>query len=482
VLVALGGAAGAVLGRYILRFVLRQLTALPLVLPHLQVAALDGRVLLFNLALCALLAILCSLAPIALSSRTDIQGVLRGGRTVAGPKGSIRLFSLLIASEAAFAMILLVGSGLMTRSLIHLQKAEHGLRPDHVLTLRVPVGGGPNQVGAAARYNTKPRQIAYYSEILDRIQRIPGVQEAAIVNNLPLSGVSSTTIHRDFSGEVIGISTRTITPRYFAAMGIPLIAGRLFTDADQAGSPGVVIVNQHLARQFFPDRSPIGQRIPSESGGPGATVVGVVKDTPQLVYGKPAENEVYIPMRQYIFAAFMSTIVVRTPGDPLAVAATIQKEVWAVDSNQPVLKIETMNDVIAESIWRPRFSAWIFSVLGGLAVLLTAAGVYAVIAYTSKLRAHEIGIRVALGATPRHVVRNVLQSAMIPLSAGLAFGLAAALLLSRLLSKLLYGVSTNDAATYLAATGFLLLIGAIASARPAWKAAAGDPLEAIRSE
>ncbi len=263
-------------------------------------------------------------------------------------------------------------------------------------------------------------------------------------------------------------------------MGIPVIAGREFSEQDQIDSPGVAIINQYLARQLFPNRDPLGQAI-GESKVPAITVVGVVKDSSQLTYDQPAIGEIYRPYRQFIFAAFMSTIVARTSGEPLSVAAALRQAVWAVDPDQPIVRVETMNDVIADSIWRPRFSAWVFSVLGGLALFLTCAGVYSVVAYTSALRAREIGIRVALGATPQNVVAVILRGAMIPLAASLAISFVATLLLSTL-ATLLYEIRSNDPVTYLGAGALLLAIGAVASARPAWKAATRDPLAALRTE
>ena len=172
----------------------------------------------------------------------------------------------------------------------------------------------------------------------------------------------------------------------------------------------------------------------------------------------------------------------RTPGDPLAVAGALRKAIWEVDPNQPIVRVETMTDVIADSIWRPRFSAWTFSVLGALAMLLTSAGVYSVVAYTSTLRAKEVGIRAALGATPGRVVALIMRDALAPLAIGLTVGIGAAILLSRLLTSLLYELSSTDPATYVSAAALLLAIGAAASARPAWKAAAGDPLQALRMD
>ncbi len=481
VLAVLGSAAGIALAHYGLQFLTRQIAALPIVLPHIQRVAVNERVLLFNTVLCLMLACIFSIAPVFLASKTDLQMVLRGGHSAGGPKGSTRLFSFLIASEAAFAFLLLAGSGLMIRSLIRLQQADHGIHADHVLTMRVPIGSR-TQTRPSGKYDTKPRQAAYYNELVERLQRIPGVRAIAVVNNLPLSGVNTATILPGPDGKPAQMPTRTISPQYFSVMGIPLIAGRVFSEADQTGSKRVAIINEYLARQLFPDRDAVGQTLPGEDSSFPLTVVGVVKNTPQMSYEHPAKGEMYLPIRQVIFGVFMSTVVVRTSGNPLSLAATLRKEVWAVDPNQPIVKVETMDDVIADSIWRPRFSAWVFSVLSGLALLLTSAGIYSVVAYTTNLRAREIGIRVALGATPRKVVAVILRGAMLPLVSGLAVSMVAALMLSRLLASLLYEIGSNDPITFLSAGVLLLAIGAVASAGPAWKAATADPLQALRTE
>jgi putative ABC transport system permease protein len=423
---------------------------------------LNGRVLLFNLALCVFLACLCSLAPLLFARGTDLQAALRSSQG-SGRRGSSRLFSILIACESAFAFLLLAGSGLMLHSLIRVQQTDRGFRPEHVLTLRVPVGG-------TTKYATKPQQMAYYHDILERLQRVPGVAAAAFVNNLPLSGANTTLTNQQGSEMV---AARTISAQYFTAMGIPLLEGRAFADSDR----GVAIVNQYMARQLFPDRDPVGQTMRG-----GLTIVGVVKDSSQASYDQPVKNEMYEPYRQYIFGTFLSTFVIRTAGDPLALADVLRQEVWAVDPDQPVLKVETMDDVIADSIWRPRFSAWIFSVIGGLALVLTCAGVYSVVAYTATLRAREVGIRVALGATPSRIIVLILRDAMLPLTAGLAVSLIAALLLSRLLTGLLYEIGPGDPVAYIGAGAVLVIAGVFASVRPALRAASADPAQVLRSE
>lgn len=476
-----GSAAGIVIAHYALEYLIKQIARLPVVLPHVQRVTLDERVLLFNIVLCLALACVISVAPLLVASKTDLQAVLRSGHAAGGSKTSARLFSILIACEAAFAFLLLAGSGLMIRSLIRLEEADHGFRPDHVLTMRVPVGS-LRQLRPARKYDTKPRQMAYFHELVETLHRVPGVKALAVVNNLPLSDINTSVVKNGPNGEQVLVAARTISPEYFTAIGTRLIAGRFFSDADQTGSPRVAIINERLARQLFPGRNAVGQQLPGEGSDAGEKVVGVVKNAPQMSYERPPEGEIYFPYRQYIFGAFMSTIVVRTSGEPLALADTLKRSIWTVDPDQPIVKIETMSDVIADSIWRPRFSAWIFSVLGGLALLLTSAGVYGVVAYTTALRTREVGIRVAMGASPRDVVVVVLRGAMIPLVAGLAVSLVAALLLTRLLASVLYETSGTDPVAYLGAAVLLLTIGTAASLHPAWRAAIGDPIRALRNE
>jgi putative ABC transport system permease protein len=416
-----------------------------------------------------------------LAFRADLEAVLRSGHRGTGSRGATRLFSILIACEAAFAFLLLVGSGLMIRSLIRLQQADHGIHADSVLTMRVPIGS-LTQTRPRGKYESKPRQMQYYREVIERLKRVPGVKAVAVVNNLPLSGVNTTTLLAVPGAEPIGLPTRTISPEYFSVMGIPLISGRWFAESDVTGSQPVAILNEYLARQLFPGRDAVGQALPPAGQEGPAIVVGVVRNSPQMSYEAPPKAELYRPYQQVMFGVFLSTVVVRTAGDPLALAATLRKEIWAVDASQPIVKVETMDEVIANSIWRPRFSAWLFSVLGGLALVLTAAGIYSVVAYTATLREREVGIRVALGATPADVIRAIVRGAMVPLITGLAISGLAALFLSRLLGSILYEIKGTDPVTYIGAGAVLLAIGALASARPAWRAAAGDPVRALRME
>ncbi len=475
ILAVMGSVVGLAIGRVLLRLMLRQLDALPIALPHLQRVALNGRVLLFNAAVCLILACICSLAPLVFASRTDVQTVLRGGQADTGRR-STRLFSSLIASEAAFAFLLLVGSGLLIRSLIRLQSADTGFHSDHVLTMRVPIGT-QMQSNPAGKYDTRARQIEFYRQVLDRLAIVPGVRAVGVVNNLPLSEANTTTVYRGPDGGALGVMTRTVSEQYFAVMGIRLLQGRVFSEDYQDG----VVINEYLAHLFFPDRNPIGQVLPSDRPAK-AMVIGVVVNAWRRRYDEPVAGEIYIYYRKYIFGAFLSTIVARTSGDPLALAGILRKQIWDVDPNEPVLKIQTMDDIIAASIWRPRFSAWIFAALGALALLLTSAGIYSVVAHTTALRTKEVGIRVALGASRQNIAAVVVRGSMAPLTMGLLAGFVGALILSRFLSSLLYETSHTDSVAYLIAAALLSALGLVASVRPAWRAATADPLDALRNE
>ena len=480
-LAVLGTAAGMAAARATLRVLVRQLAALPIAIPHLQGVSLNQRVLLLNTALCLAVACGLSLLPVWLARRADLQTVLRTGQGGGSPRGSTRLFSLLIGAEAAFAFLLLVGSGLMMHSLIRLEESDNGFRPDHVLTLRVPVGTA-TQPRPPGKYDNKPSQMVHYQQLLDRVEQIPGVRYAAFVNNPPLSTVNTTTGFLAPDGTAKGVPTRTISDGYFAAMGIPLLAGRVFTAEDQsADAPRVGIIDQHMARGLFEGRDPVGQVL-RVSNSFSIRIVGVVKDAAQMSYGRPAADELYIPFRQTIFGVFMSTIVVRTAGDPRAIAPALRQAIWAADADQPIVKVETLSDVIADSIWRPRFSAWVYTVLASLALLLTAAGIYSVVSFTTTLRARDVGLRVALGATPGRVGWEILRGTMAPVMGGLLVSLVAARLLSRLMESLLFETSDMDPAAYGLAALVLLGTGLISATRPAWRAAVRDPLETLRSE
>ena len=320
VLAVAGSAAGIVLARYALEYLIKQLARLPIPLPHLQRIALDERVLLFNIILCLALACTIGAAPILMASKTDLQAVLRSGQGAGNVRTSTRLFSILIAWESAFAFLLLVGSGLMIRSLVRLEEADHGLQPDHVLTMRVPVNS-LRQMRHSGKYDTKPQQMAYYRELVDRLHRVPGVKALAVVNNLPLWGCQHVS-----DGQRPGThdQSRILHRHGDPADRRPLFLGQRIGPDRRAWSSSISV----WRKSCFQNRNAVGEKLPngeSESRD-GPTIVGVVHNAPQQSYEKPSEGEIYLPYQQFIFGAFMSTIVVRTSGDPLALADSLKKQ------------------------------------------------------------------------------------------------------------------------------------------------------------
>ena len=479
VLAALGSAAGFLLAKYSLALLVARVAQMPVIAPHLQQIAIQGRAAVFCVVSSVVVASLCSVAPMLFASRAGSHQALRTGRSQ-GSGASGPIFSFLIASQSAFAVILLVGSGLLVQSVVRLQGSDKGFQPENVLTMRVPIGSmrGPLPAGK----ENAEQQVAFYREVLRRIEAIGGVRHAAFSSNLPLSGINMTILFRVPDGKDVGYSVRSISPDYFAAMNIPLVGGRAFRDSDGAGAPPVAIVNEHLARLLYPDRDPIGQPLLGDGAENDTRIVGVAKNTWQNKFGQQLHAEVYLPYGQTLRWSFASAVIVRTERDPLAIAAQVRKAVWDVDPDQPIVKLETMSSAISNAIWQPRLSAWTFSAIGLLALLLSASGAYAVVSYTSELRMPDFGVRIAVGAPPRSIAMLVLGTALKPLFGGLAVGGGASLLLAQFLSSLLYETRSTDPAPYLASAALILGIGALACVRPVVRAATMDPLEVLKAD
>ncbi|MDA0205748.1 MAG: ABC transporter permease [Acidobacteria bacterium] len=475
---ALGSVLGLIAAHQALRLLSKLLARLPIVLPHLQFVELNARGVTASVLLCLAVACLCSLAPILFAAGAPARAALRSGERT-GSKASRPLFSFLVASQAAFACFLLVGSGLMLHSVVHLQNADKGFKPENILALSVPTGTmrGPRPTGK----ETQPQIAAYYERLLEQVERINGPGSAALVSNLPLSGINMTLAFPGADGETIGLSATSVSSQYFAVMGVPLVSGRLFTPAERDGSAPVVVVNERLASEMFPGQSAVGQYLPVSQEAK-IRIVGVVKDSWQSKYDQPIAGEIYLPYEQAIRWAFASTIVIRTDRDSRTTAEALQRAIWAVDPNQPITRIRGMDAILSDAIWRPRFSAWAFSLLGLIALLLSALGTYAVVNYTSALRMREVGIRMCVGATARDVVRLVVAEAMRPLAIGLAVGGLATLGLARFLSSVLYETSSWEPEAYLGAAAVMLAASVIASFLPALRAASADPVSVLRAE
>jgi len=475
-LAALGGIGGVFVAYWGIRGLL--LIAPPDV-PHLSRIQLDPTVLAYTAVIALFTGVIFGLAPALHGTRLRLQEVLKEGR---GSSGGARHRALksLVVSEVALALVLLIGGGLMARSFVEQVKVKPGFRTDNLLTMRVSL--------PPLKYETPPRQASFFRDALGRIAALPGVRAAAAVQTLPLGG-SNSWRGVDIEGrpvadpgDRISIGYLIVTPDYFRAMDTPLLHGRFFTAQDAENSPRVAIVNETAARQYWPqDRSPVGRRIRfSSEEEPWMTVVGVVRDVRHQSLSRPPRAELYLPHEQEPTRAM--TLVAWTASDPLGLAPAVREAVWAVDRDQPVYSVMSMQQVLDERVDGQKATAQVMGTLSLLALVLASVGIYGVVAYMVSERTHEIGIRMALGARQRDVFRLVLRQGMRLVGIGLVIGLAAAVGVMRLLASILFGVTPTDPLTYASVTVFLLGVAAAASYLPARRAMRVDPMIALRYE
>ena len=479
VVLALGGAAvGIVLGAVGVR-VLR--ATLPPDTPRVSSITLDGPVLGVCTALAVLLGIVFGLAPALLTSRGDVQDALRGSRGVAGRAGGERTRGALVVAEVALTLVLVIGAGLMMRTLWSLSHVAAGFRPDGVLTLRVQPSG--------ERYDTYAEQMEYVTTLLDRLAALPGVQSTGLIHHLPLSGYAWYS-NIDLEGKVrapnetpLRSGWRVIQGNYFQTMGIPLIRGRAFSRTDTREAPPVVIVSESFARAAWPGEDPIGKRFRAGNATRGTgpvTVIGVVGGVRHVSLDASPEPELYRPYSQTPMGAL--SIALRTRGDPLAVAAQARRTIQVIDANVPISDVRSLEQVMSVSVAQPRLIMWLLLVFAGVGLVLGAVGVYGVIAYAVGERRREIGVRIALGAEPGRVAASVLAQGVRYAALGVAIGLAGSFGVTRLMRTLVFGVSTTDPATFVGLSAFLVVVAALASYLPARQAAKTDPMVALRAD
>ena len=478
VVLALGGAAaGIALGALGVR-VLR--AALPPDTPRLASIALDAPVLAVCATLAIVIGITFGLAPAFLASSGDVQDALRGARGVAGRAGGERTRGTLVVAEVALTLVLVIGAGLMMRTLWSLSHVAAGFRPDGVLTMRVQPTG--------ERFNSAAQQIEYVNTLLERVTRLPGVQSAGVIHHLPLAGYAWYS-NIDLEGRVrapgeapLRSGWRVIAGNYFQAMRIPLIRGRTFNATDSREAPPVAIVSDAFARAAWPGEDPIGKRfLAGNATRTGAvTVVGVVRGVRHITLDAAPAPELYRPIAQTPMS--MVSVVMRTTGDPLALTGLAQQTIRAIDADVPISDVRSLEQVMSASVARPRLIMALLLVFAGVGVVLGAVGVYGVIAYAVGERRREIGVRIALGAEPRAVARSVVFRGVRYAAIGVAIGAVGALGVTRLMRTLLFGVSATDPATFIGLSMFLMMTAALASYLPARQAARTDPMEAIRAD
>jgi putative ABC transport system permease protein len=458
---------------------------LPESLSKLQAISVDSRVFLFTLGVTVLTAIAFGAVPAYHAARANPGDTLgETGRDLSGGVSGRYLRRVLVVSEVALAVVLLVGAGLLIRSFQRLRQVDVGFKPDKLMTMRM--------VLPMPKYAKPENRRAFYDELLRRVHELPGVEAAGMITFLPLS-----TSGMKFSFSVEGRNQpsdmqlpfalyRVVSPDYFSALGIPLQRGRLFDSRDSATATPAIIINRHLAEQFWPGEDPTGKRLKigaADSQNPWATVVGVVGNVRQAgLYGEMLP-ELYVPYTQERRPwVAPRDLVVRVNGDSAALVGAVREAVWAVDKDQPVSNVRTMDQVFALAVSRERFQMLLLALFAALALVLACVGLYGVISYAVAQRTHEIGVRMALGAQPRDVLRLVIRQGMVLTIAGLVVGVGVGLAATRVMTDMLFGVTATDAVTFVSVGVLLVIVAFLACYVPARRATKVDPLVALRYE
>ena len=451
-------------------------------IPQLTDFSFDMKVPLFALVVSLLTSLIFGLAPAIDASNPNLNEALKeGGRSSSGGATRARLRNALVITEVALAVVLVTASGLMLRSFVRLQGTSSGLNPHNLITLELEL---PD-----VRYHAAQQQTLFQQQLLQRVGSLPGVQNAATVDNLPFSGNAFNTSFT-IEGRPTGPTTETprayyrvISPDYFPAIGIELHKGNQFTDRDTAEQPGVAIVNETAAQRYWPGVDPLGKRIKRgrpESKNPWLTVIGIVSGSRQLSLKEGSQPEIYVPYLQNPGLTF--TLVARTASDPRSLTGALRKEVLSADREIPAVNIKLMEELISNSVAKERFYVLLLAVFAVLALILAAVGVYGVMSYSVTLRTRDIGIRMALGARPVDIFKHIVGQALLLGLIGLGVGIVLAIASTRVMSSLLYGINATDPLTLAITSLVLLAVALLASYLPARRATRVDPLVTLRYE
>nr|MBA3767276.1 ABC transporter permease [Acidobacteriota bacterium] len=452
-------------------------------LPLLGHVEIDARVLGFTVLISILTAVVFGLAPALHASRPDLNDALKeSGRGSSGGPGRSRLRGALVVSEIALSLVLLICAGLLIKSVMRLRNVNPGFNPDNLLTMNVWL--------PSAKYPKAPAWLGFYDQMLQRIKAVPGVQAAGVVSVLPLStNFDGRTLEVEGQpkapGESPEVELYIATPDYLRAMEIPTLKGRALSEQDGVNAPHVALLSETMARRFWPNEDPLGKRIrflnsDPEEKRPWKSVVGVVSDVKQKGLDAEGTMQFYLPLAQQPSSAM--TLVVRTAAAPSTMIAPVRREILALDQDQAAFNIATMDQLRAESTALRRFSMSLLALFAGVALTLAAVGIYGVIAYSVTQRTHEIGIRLALGAETRDVLKLVVGQGLKLAVLGVGLGLIAAFALTRVLSSLLYGVSATDPVIFTSLSLLLAVVALLACLIPARRATKVDPMVALRYE
>jgi putative ABC transport system permease protein len=472
----IGGALGLLLAFWGLRLLIG---ISPDVIPRAEGVSLDGWVLAFTLLVSALTGVLFGVAPALLMARTNPNESLKeSGRGDSGGVRRHRLRNALVILEVALSLVLLVGAGLLIRSFMRLRHVDTGLDPRGVLTMQVAL--------PTSRYANPAQQAAFYDQVLERVKSLPGVSAAGATTRLHLDEPGGSVLffregQPDLGPQNPQARLRVVTPQYFQALGIPLVQGRMFNERDTAAGQRVMLINESMARRYFPNENPLGKRITYTLDHLTCEVVGVVRDAKTSVDEAQAREELYVPYTQR--SAPNMTLVVRgATADPSSLSREVRREMQAVDGEQPVANVRTMEQVIDASVAQPRFTATLLMIFAAIALVLASIGIYGVMSYSVTERTKEFGILMAVGAQQRDVLKMVLGQGLKVAVVGVAVGLLAAILLTRVLVNQLYGMSATDPLTFAGVSLLLLTVALVACYVPALRATKVDPIIALRHE
>jgi len=475
-----GGVAGVAIAMgslYIVR------TINPGNIPRLEAISLDGGVLAFTFATSILTGLVFGLAPALRAVSVDLNSALKaGGRSSQGAGGFAvsrhRLRGLLVVSELALSLMLLIGAGLLVRSFVRLQNVPPGFNPDHVLSARISFAG--------PKYRDRKLMGRIFEDLTARLTRIPGVTSAGAVSTLPFTssvgwgGLQIEGYVPPPNEPELQVDKRAATTGYFRAMEIPLLKGRYFNEHDVHEAPPVAIIDDKMAQRFWPRDNPVGKRIRNGSNPPWVTIVGVVGTVKQYGLDQDLRMVVYSPHAQNEYNGMY--LAARAAGDPTALTGALLREVHAIDPDVPLYEVRTMPDRIRDSLARQRFAMTMLAAFAAFAMLLGGVGIYGVMSYLVTQGTHDIGVRIALGASRGSILNMVVRQGMSMAAAGIAAGLLGALALTRVMASLLFGVGATDAVTFSGVPLFLAGIALLASYIPAWRATRVDPLIALRDE
>jgi len=446
----------------------------------LETVSIDGTVLAFTLLTSLAVGMLAGLAPAFGASRLDVNDTLKeSGRGLSGNRRRNRIRGALVVAEIALALVLLVGAGLMIKTFALLNRVDAGVHADNVVALNLSISG--------KKYAETQARAPFVSAVLHRVEQISGVEAASVVTDTPLTP-DSDAIGFSIEGrpdpgpkQKFEINVNVVGPDYVRTLGIPLLKGRDFTERDTLATPLAALINQAMARKYWPDQDPIGARI-SGDGKNWAVIQGVVGDVRQGGLREDPVPEVYLSYLQDPFAWPYLTMLVRTSSDPLKLVSSIQSAVWSVEKDLPISSIRTMQEIRSHSIAQPRLTALLLGVFAALALILATVGIYGVMAYSVTQRTHEMGLRMALGAHASDVLGLVVGKGMQLTAVGIALGLGGALLITRVLEKFLWGVRPTDPLTFTAVALLLTVVAMLACYVPARRATKVDPMVALRYE